>query len=45
MSALAIIQPEPPPPWRSVACPTGPAELPLIEMASGVCVAPTVIVV
>jgi hypothetical protein len=44
-SALATIQPEPPPPCSRVACPAVPAELPLTEMAFAVRVAPGVIVV
>ena len=44
-SALAMIHPEPPPPWSSVAWPVVPAELPLMEIAFGVCVAPGAIVV
>src|SRR5271157_3429041 len=40
-----MIHPDPPPPCSSVACPAVPAELPLMEIALGVCVAPGVIVV
>ena len=40
-----MIHPDPPPPCSKVACPAVPAELPLMEMAFGVCVAPGEIVV
>jgi len=44
-SALARIQPEPPPPTSIVAWPATPVELPLIEIALTVCVEPAVMVV
>jgi hypothetical protein len=43
-SALTMIHPKPPPPCSSVAPPAVPSELPLMEIALGVCVAPGVIV-